>query len=160
MGVVVLKELIFNSFYFGWVRWYWKKAVIGVGDSSSGLWGVACWWLLPRVPRGVSVRPGGVQAVQALIPRQAAELVTPPPVCKSSPVSGLPAGDSSSGFWGYQNETFNQLLTDFWSINHLTVYRAYIVHQNKPVHEFSKESKNIHRFPIYDLYCTHIYMKY
>ena len=31
-----------------------------VGDSSSGLWGesgvrVACWWLLLRVPRGVSL---------------------------------------------------------------------------------------------------------
>ena len=37
-------------------------------------------------------------AVQTLIPRQAAELVTPPLVCKGSLVSGLPAGDSSSGF--------------------------------------------------------------
>ena len=42
----------------------------------------------------------GVQAVQALIPRQAAELVTPPLVCKGSLVLGLPAGDSSSGFQG------------------------------------------------------------
>ena len=40
-------------------------------------------------------RPGGVQEVQALIPRQVAELVTPLLVCKDSPVMGLPAGDSS-----------------------------------------------------------------
>ena len=45
----------------------------------------------------VSVSPGGVQA---LIPRQAAELVTPL-ICKGSLVLGLPAGDSSSGFWGH-----------------------------------------------------------
>ena len=38
--------------------------------------------------------------MQALIPRQAAELVHPPLVCKGSPVFGLPAGDSSSGLWG------------------------------------------------------------
>ena len=52
------------------------------GDSSSG------------VPGDLSLSPGGVQAVKALIARQAAELVTPL-VCNGSLVSGLPAGDSS-----------------------------------------------------------------
>ena len=37
--------------------------------------------------------------MQALIPRQTAELVTTLLVCEGNPVSELPAGDSSSGFW-------------------------------------------------------------
>ena len=54
--------------------------------------------LIPR-QAALSLSPGGVQAVQALIPRQAAELVTPPLICKGSLVLLSPAGDSS-GFWG------------------------------------------------------------
>ena len=52
--------------------------------------------LIPR-QASLSLNPGGVQA---LIPRQATELVTPPLVCKDSQVLGLPAGDCSSGFQG------------------------------------------------------------
>ena len=52
--------------------------------------------MLIPMQAALSLSPGGVQA---LIPRQAAELVTPTLVCKGSPVSGLPAGDSS-GFQG------------------------------------------------------------
>ena len=50
--------------------------------------------------QAVSLSPGGVQKVQALIPRQTAEFVTPPLICKGSLVSRMPAGDSSSGFQG------------------------------------------------------------
>ena len=38
--------------------------------------------------------------MQVLTPRQAVEMVTPPLVSEGSPVSGVSAGDSSSGFWG------------------------------------------------------------
>ena len=64
------------------------STVLGLpaGDSSSGF------------QADLNLSPGGVQAVQELIPRQAAGLVTPL-VCKCSPVLGLPAGDSS-GFQG------------------------------------------------------------
>ena len=51
--------------------------------------------LIPR-QAVLSLSPGGVQA---LIPRQAEEFVTPL-VCEGSLVLGLPAGDSSTGFWG------------------------------------------------------------
>ena len=59
-----------------------------VGDSSSGLWGdsgigVTCWWLLIRVPRGVSLNSNQHSWWLLLWS-----------------VLWLPAGDSSSGFWG------------------------------------------------------------
>ena len=59
-----------------------------------------CWgYLLVTPPQGsrgfvAASYPGGEQTVKALIPRQAAELVTQM-VCNGSLVSGLPAGDSS-----------------------------------------------------------------
>ena len=39
------------------------------------------------------------------------------------------------------NENFNQLLTDLYSINHLTVYMAIVVHQKDAIYELLKESK-------------------
>ena len=39
------------------------------------------------------------------------------------------------------NKNLNQLLTDSYVINHLTIYRAYIAHQKEPVYGLSKESK-------------------
>ena len=41
-------------------------------------------------------------------------------------------------------------------MNDLTIYRAHIVYQKEPIYEFSKESKNFHKFNKYNLYCTHI----
>ena len=63
--------------------------------------------LIPR-QAVLSLSPGGVQAVQALIPKQA-ELVTSPLVYKGSPVSGLPGGDSSSGFWWDLSHSLGQV---------------------------------------------------
>ena len=40
------------------------------------------------------------------------------------------------------NETLISRLHDFYSINCLTVYRAYITHHKVPICEFSKEPKN------------------
>ena len=51
-------------------------------------------------------------------------------------------------------KVFNQSLTDFLSINCLTVYRAYIVHEKEPIYEFSKESENFHKFTKYCLFST------
>ena len=54
------------------------------------------------------------------------------------------------------NETFNQLLTDLYLINYLTIYRANIVHQKEAIYELLKESKIFTKFNIYDLYNTSI----
>ena len=54
------------------------------------------------------------------------------------------------------NETFNQSLTDFYSINHLTIYRANIAHQNEAMYELSKKSKFFINLNKYGLYNTPI----
>ena len=46
----------------------------------------------------LSLSPGGVQAVQSLITRQAVELVTPL-LCQGSPLLELPAGDYFGRVW-------------------------------------------------------------
>ena len=54
------------------------------------------------------------------------------------------------------NETLSESLTVFYSINYLTIYRAYIVHQKEPMCGLSKESKIFHQCSKYGLYNTHI----
>ena len=53
------------------------------------------------------------------------------------------------------NETFNQLLTDLYSVNCLIIYRACIVHQNEAIYGLLKESKTFIKFNIFGLY--HLY---
>ena len=45
-------------------------------------------------------------------------------------------------------------MTDLYLINHLTIYRANIVHQKEVIYELLKESKIFIEFNIYDLYST------
>ena len=54
------------------------------------------------------------------------------------------------------NKTFNQLLTDLYLINHLTIYRANIAHQKEATYELLKESKICIKFSNYGLYSTPI----
>ena len=51
---------------------------------------------------------------------------------------------------------FNQSLTEVYLINHLTIYRANIVHQKEAIYELLKESKVFIKFSNYGLYSTPI----
>ena len=55
---------------------------------------------------------------------------------------------------------FNQSLTDLYLINHLTIYRANIVHQKEAIYELLKESKIFINFNNYGLYSTHSTIQY
>ena len=54
------------------------------------------------------------------------------------------------------NETFNQLFTDLYSINCLTIYMANTAHQMEAIYELLKESKISTKCNIYGLYSTPI----
>ena len=62
-------------------------------------------------------------------------------------------------FFSYKsdlNETFNESLTDFNSMNCLTILQVYIAHQMKPIYRLSNKSKIFTKFNKHGLYSTPI----
>ena len=54
------------------------------------------------------------------------------------------------------NETLISCLTDFYLINCLANYIAYMADKHEFIYEFSKQSKFFHKFNNYDFYSTQI----
>ena len=54
------------------------------------------------------------------------------------------------------NKTSSNHLTNFYSINCLADYRAYIMDKYESIYEFSKQSKFFHKFNNFEFYSVYI----